>query len=417
MSKINIKRPGTGFIKLEVVHNGSKTIRSNLRSSLLGTSGENQKHIVSVLELMGSVAHPCLSVPEPNSVLFKIFGRTDGALVRVLGAFNDDEMYLGERPIQLANVQQNSENNGGIEFITEDIFSLYVPRVFSVRDFVWIIQKKIRRISEVLLHNGWRAGIGTILNVPGLLANSVGQATYGTTPVVLANEAVEEQKMPEDIVEFQFSASGFCGIQGTADFWNSFGIWCSPYFRQLTGFPELIVRTGNVFGEVGSVEAAPPNLGAWRDGNNTTSGIFMGTKNLFITVEERDAVLITSDIPLPPERNCKNGRGELRYVFAHFDLKGQHDHTTGRNIENLKSTGLWSLEGQNIIGNVLMDSPKHTGFASLVLPSILPSINVRASLRRKQYDFETNEYSTVEVPLLQSQIDQLLLRLNFTLQM
>ena len=77
----------------------------------------------------------------------------------------------------------------------------------------------------------------------------------------------------------------------------------------------------------------------------------------------------------------------------------------------------WWFEGTNTVGNVLMDGPKQTGYQSLVLPSIIPSINLHAVLRRKLYNFDTNSYGIVELPLLQADIDQFILRMTFTLQL
>jgi hypothetical protein len=142
-----------------------------------------------------------------------------------------------------------------------------------------------------------------------------------------------------------------------------------------------------------------------------------GTRNLFVSCEERETILVTSDLPLPPERNCSNSVDSLRYVFAHFDLAGIHQHNSGRKNTNLKLKDEWYFEGTNLVGNVLMDSPKQTGYQSLVLPSIIPSVNIRCRLRRKQYNFDTNKYDVVEVPLLQTDIDQFSMRLTFTLQL
>ena len=107
-TKINIKRPGTGLVKLEVAHNGTAPIRSNLRSSLFGTTGESQRHIVEVRELAASVSHSCLTVPTVPHVFFRIFGRHENTQVRVAGAFNHAGHHLGERVHVPA-----SQNNAG----------------------------------------------------------------------------------------------------------------------------------------------------------------------------------------------------------------------------------------------------------------------------------------------------------------
>lgn len=63
-TKINVKRPNTGLVKLEVNHQGSTPIRSNLRSSLFGTAGESQKHIVEIRELAATITQSCLTTPK-----------------------------------------------------------------------------------------------------------------------------------------------------------------------------------------------------------------------------------------------------------------------------------------------------------------------------------------------------------------
>jgi len=226
--------------------------------------------------------------------------------------------------------------------------------------------------------------------------------------------------MPDPpIVAFHYTPTSQIEFSGTAAFWNSFGIWCSPYFRKLTGFPELLVRSNNVFGEAASTDVGL-NAGHFIQPDSNTNAEPVSIRcsnNLLITCEERESILITSDIPTEPERNCTNGVPEVRFVLAHFDVKAQHEHITGSNYVSYKRDPEWYIEGKNVVGNLQMDSPKQTGFAALVLPTSLPSINIRALLRRQQFDFTTNEYKLVEVPLLQHDIDQLILRMNFTLQL
>ena len=407
-TKINVKRPGTGLVKLEVAHNGTAPIRSNLRSSLFGTTGESQRHIVEVRELAASVSHSCLTVPTVPHVFFRIFGRHANTQVRVAGAFNDVGHHLGERVHVPA-----SQNNAGIVGITEAEFEMLVPHVYSIRDLLWIMQKKISRVNAILVANGWLSALGGLgADVDGVVDGGVGSLTYGVDAIILPTDPVPVPNIPDArTIELLFDASGNLYFDGSTAFWNSFGIWCSPYFQHLTGFPELVVRTLNIFGEAGSVQAdafVAPAL-------NTTDAFITGTENLYTKFEERESILITSDIPLPPERTFPGDK--LRYVFGHFDLKGVHNHTGGRTVTNGLITNSWYIQGTNVVGMQLMDSPKETGYASLVLPTILPSINVRALLRRKIWNFETNEHTVQEIPLLTSDIDQLILRMNFTLQM
>ena len=405
-TKINIKRPGTGLVKLEVAHNGTAPIRSNLRSSLFGTTGESQHHIVEVRELAAAVSHSCLTVPPVPPVFFRVFGRNANVQVRVAGVFNDAALHLGERVNAPASL-----NNNGIVGISEGEFQMLVPHVYSIRDLIWKIQKQVSRINDVLVANGWLSALGGLgADVVGKVDGGVGTPEYGVDTIKLPTNPVDN--LPDDkTIELLFDASGNLYFQGSVAFWNSFGIWCSPYFQHLTGFPELIVRTLDVFGEAGSLLAGSFVTPA----GNTSKSFISGTENLYTTFEERESILITSDIPLPPERTFPGD--QLRYVFGHFDIKGVHDHTAGRAVENGVINNSWYIEGTNVVGMQLMDSPKETGFASLVLPTIMPSLNVRALLRRKVWNFETNEHTVEEIPLLTSDIDQLLLRVNFTLQM
>lgn len=311
-------------------------------------------------------------------------------------------------------------NNDGIIGIPEAEFEMRVPVVFSIRDLLWKVGKKVRRINNLLINNGWTDVLGGVVaDIPGQNVNNqgVGQANYGTQTIVLPTASGEDEEKFEDDIKFNFTAAGNIGFYGSTRFWNSFGIWCSPYFRELTGFDELIVRTGNVFGEDDSL--TPLLFGGNQefvdDTPNTSAAFIDSPTSLYNTFEEREALLITSDIPLPPERTFPGD--QLRYVFAHFDFRGTHEHITGRSQEDSKLGNNWYLEGYNIIGMQVLDTPETTGFASLVLPTILPSINVRALLRRKVWNYSTNTYSIQEVPLLEHDIDQLVLRMNFTLQL
>ena len=63
-----------------------------------------------------------------------------------------------------------------------------------------------------------------------------------------------------------------------------------------------------------------------------------------------------------------------------------------------------------------MDPPGSTGYCSLVLPSTIPSLNIRCMIRRKRWNFTTDSYEVVEVPMLTEDRDVLVLRLLFTLQ-
>jgi hypothetical protein len=138
---------------------------------------------------------------------------------------------------------------------------------------------------------------------------------------------------------------------------------------------------------------------------------------LFSNFEERRDVLVTSDIPIPIERHVINGEDRHRFVFGYFDLRGKHDLKSGIGVDNLSFDNLWSMGGPNVVGRQIMDSPMNTGFTTLVLPSTIPSFNIRVMLRRKRWNYETSTYEhNVEVPLLKNPSDTLILRLLFSSQ-
>ena len=119
MSKINVKRPGTGLIKLEVQHQGTSDIRSNFRSSLLGTSGEKQRHIVEIREFAASISESCLT--PSAQILFTVFGRHVGIDVLdevprgVTAKFNDaGHFHLGTTAKSVELAQRNLDNNAAL---------------------------------------------------------------------------------------------------------------------------------------------------------------------------------------------------------------------------------------------------------------------------------------------------------------
>jgi hypothetical protein len=140
------------------------------------------------------------------------------------------------------------------------------------------------------------------------------------------------------------------------------------------------------------------------------------TKSLYNVLEERESILVTSDIPIPRERVLVNGVDTSRFVFGHFDIAGKRALMAGRDVVNIRLRDTWFIEGGSAVARQIMDPPGSNGYASLVLPSIVPSFNIRIMCRRKLWDFTKNSYSEVEVPLLKSSIDVAVIRLLFTLQ-
>ena len=416
-TRADIQR-NNGIVKVDVIHQGPAEIRQNLKTALLGTFGETKQHVISVRELVASVNHPCLTTQNAageKQVLFAVLGRNDNKSIRLPDdTINFPELHLGERVnVTAANPNAQSSNTGGVVKVSEDEFRMYIPDVYSFNDLLFRIQKKCRRISSVLDRVGWTQDLGGLDNDRnGQVPGGVGSGTYDVLPPILPHE--EEKENQIDLLEFHVRSGGFCELKGTGEFWNSFVVWCSPLFQEITGFPELYCFTDDLFGE----DEATDILGEFHEGDLddfTRYGV-ISPKSLFTTFEERRDVLVTSDLPLPIERYVKNGEDLHRFVFGYFDIRGKHDLRSERNVENFTMTDDWAFVDPNTCGRQMMDPPSATGFASLVLPSTVPSFNIRVMLRRKQWNFTTNEYKEVEVPLLKHGSDTLVLRMVFVAQ-
>ena len=406
-TRANLIRRGTGLVKVDVLHNGSETIRTNLRSSLFGTTGEKSTHVVEVRELTCDMTEPMLTVPKTKQFFFRVVGKNKNVDLRDEN-FRVSEFYLGESVVP-GGV---SANNGGIIGVPEDEFTFYVPSlVFCLQDFVWAFQKKCKRINEVLHSTGWNLVLGIAANHAGMIDGGVGTAGYNNIPPIIPSDPIPTHLLPEPLLQLAFTGSGLLGFHGSATFWNSFAIQLSPYAQQLFGLPELLCRAGDVSGEDASTV-----LAQWNPQLNAVGYTIFSTKSLYNTLEERESVLVTSDIPIPRERVLVNGEDTSRFVFGHFDIAGHRKLYAGRTVENIRLSDTWFLEGPSAVARQLMDPPGSNGFCSLVLPSIIPSFNIRIHCRRKQWNFETNTYSEVETPLLKSSIDCAVLRLLFTLQ-
>jgi hypothetical protein len=225
-----------------------------------------------------------------------------------------------------------------------------------------------------------------------------------------------DEKAPEDVLSLEVTPGGYIGLRGTAEFWNAFFIQCSPYFRSLTGYPEILCRTVNVSGEVPSLQVAGAP-GQWIViPGNTRAETFLASKSLFSTFEERKEILISSALPTPFERHITNNEEKHRFTLGYWHIRGFHETWTNRTVKNHSLNDEWSLENTTVVGKTVMDRPIQTGFNCLILPSSIPSLNIRAYLRRRQWNFETNRLEFREVPLMQNKEDLLTLRLIFTLQ-
>ena len=407
-TRANLQRRGTGTVKVEVIHNGSAEIRTNLRQPLFGTTGNDKTHIVEVRELLGDISETALTY-KPTEYLFRIFGRHRNQDVHDdNGDFDYDSHFLGNTD----DGAGNTEDNDGVVRVPRTEFEFRVPRVYSVQDLIWQTHKFLARVNVILQAAGWTTeltdGNG---DVNGLIPGGVGTIEYlaGEVPIIGTTIGAA---LPGTLIRCIANAAGLIGFEGSAAFWDSFGIECSPYFQDKTGFPQILARTADDFNFAASVDIHDD----WLPGQNTVVGRIFSAKSLYSTLEERDSVLVTSDIPIPHERNLVNGEDQTRFVFGHFDIRGKHSMKSGRDVNDFKMASTWFLEGTTAVARQIMDPPGSTGYCSLVLPSTIPSFNIRCMIRRRQWNFDTNQYETVELPMLTRDMDVMVMRLLFTLQ-
>ena len=407
-TRVNLKRPGTGLHKLNISYDGLNESRSNLRQPLLGTFAEDNRYVVEIKELVADLNSTNITF-DKEQTLFYVFGKHRNQNVRNAGGqFIGDNHFIGVR--QATPMQ----NNNGVSLAFESEFVFKIPRTSSVKDLLFQMTKKIDRISDVLLCCGWTDVLGISSEFDGLSPHSVGSLTVGTSPVFLDSDCFERiAQKPERLIELVINSKGNIGFKATSAFWNSFGIYCSPYFQRLAGFPELIVRDDDVFGEINST-----NLNIFSRELNEDGATLFATKNINITCEERQCVLIRCDIPIEPEFSCKNQDEmmELDYVFAYYEFE-HGTFLTGRSISNTSVSNQWFLESDNICGRYLMNRDQQTGAVGLLRHSMIPSVNFKAFLRRRLWNFATNEYEEVDEPLLKDKRDHLFAKIQFTLQL
>jgi hypothetical protein len=413
-TRSDIKRSGE-IIKVDIHHTGTQEIRQNLRNSLLGRYGEESHHIVEMRELACTINHPSLTTHnqkgEPQ-ILFRILGKHGDTQVRnndEKKTVNIDGLYLGDRKHAVAKT-----TNNGIKNVPEDEFNYYVPAAQSVQDFVWRLQRKLNRVSQVLAATGW----SDILTTDGDEGHDgdepggFGTAEYpANLPVIIPYE--DDRDVNNDFIELHLTCGGYLEFRGNKLFWDSFVVWCSPLFREMTGYPELLGFDDDDFGEKKFVDVT----GDFYETYNAKSPLgILAKKTLFATFEQRRDILVTSDIPIPVERYVKDDQDTQRFILGFFDIRGHHETETTRDVRNLTFESAWSITGTNIMGRQICDQPGQVGFYSLVLPSNIPSFNVRVLLRRNRWDFDKNVYVEEEVSLLQNSTDWIVLRLVFTPQ-
>ena len=415
-TRANLIRRGTGIVKVDILHSGPESVRANLKTSLFGTTGEQSTHIVEVRELCADITEQMLSTPNTPQFFLRVFGKNNATLVRnAEGVFLDENFYLGER-IHAGG----STNNNGLIRVPEEEFTMYTPTsVYCIQDFLWKMRLKIVRINEVLHSAGWLQLLGDLnANVDGLIDGGVGTANYNAVPPIhpiLPSEPIDDEKV-QDLLECVFTPAGKIGFKGSSVFWNSFGIQLSPYAQMLFGLPELLIRNEDESGEENGTEALVPVGRRFGNFINDEDYTMMSTKSLYNTLEERISILVSSDIRQPYEQVLINGENSIRHIFGYFDMAGHRRLTAGRSVARSRFEEDWSIHGGSAVARQIMDPPGQYGFVSLVLPSIVPSFNIRINMLRKVWDFEKHTYSEQEVPLLKHPLDTAVIRLLFTLQ-
>jgi len=409
-TRVNLKRPGKGTTKLDIFVT-SNSGRHNLRAPLLGTIGEQYPHICEIKELQVNITHPAITY-KPNYALLQVFGKRYNSNVRDINkVFQDTNVYLGNKAgVDLGAVQSSIPTNE---------FKAYLERTYCVSDMIVFLQNKINRINEILECNGWIGGIlgAQGANREGLIPNSVGQIGYDDHDAIFDSNCLkrlpEVVQPDEQLLALQCTPAGNIGILGSEEFWENYGIWCSPLFRELTGFPEFIVQHNSAF----------PNEDVFMNGDrdefvegvsHARGGLF-SKKSILATVEGRRSISIYSDIPLKPEGVCTNETEEQRNILAYYNF-----HDCDLDIKKYGSSLVfspeWAITERIPIGPRILDDVHHTGFAGIVLPSIIPSLNVHPMLKMRVWDFDTETASIQEVHLLQNDIDFMSLRLSFTIQ-
>ena len=198
----------------------------------------------------------------------------------------------------------------------------------------------------------------------------------------------------------------------TPEFSNSFAVWVSPLLRELTGWPELLCYTADVFGEAAALDGA-----GWEgDPDNEATNNFWSTKTLQETFDERLNLLLTSDLPVPIERSVEDGQDKHRFVISEFAIRKQHDFKCSQSSYFDKITYDWALSSSITNARQVIVKPHEHGFQTMVLPSIIPSFNFRCVVRRKVWDYVENKYTIQEVPLMTHPHDTFSLKMIFSSQ-
>lgn len=406
-TKVNLKRPGKGTTKLDIFVT-SNSGRHTLRAPLLGTIGEQYPHICEIKELQANISHPAITY-KSDYPLLQVFGKRYNSNVRNIDdIFEDTNVYLGN---------DGGNDLGVVQSIPTSEFKIFLPRVHCVSDLILFLEYKINRINELLECNGWIGGtIGAQgADREGLIPNSVGQVGYGVNDAIFDSHCLKRLLVQPDepLLSLKCTSAGNIGILGSEEFWENFGIWCSPLFRELTGFPEFIVQFNSAFPNEDVFMNG--DLDEFVEGVSHARGALFSSKSILSTVEGRRSISIYSDIPLKPEGVCNNEKEEQRNILAYYNF---HDSELDikRDVSSLVFDPEWAITERIPIGPRILDDVHHTGFAAVVLPSLIPSLNVHPMLKTRVWDFDTETSSIQEVPLLKNTIDYMSLRLAFTIQ-
>jgi hypothetical protein len=302
-------------------------------------------------------------------------------------------------------------------------FEFNVPTVYCYQDFVSRVSRKLNRISWVLSKVGWLDDAGNLgADVAGNIPGGVGQAGHGVLSPIIEdydNEDIDDLTG----ISLQILPSGYWSFQFTNTFANSFGVWCSPLFRYLTGFEELLVYSGNTFGEVAATAVAGGFSGTFQPVGNwnflvaTTTPLIdrFSTKSLQNTFDERGTLVLRSDLPIPLQQHVQNEVTQHRFMVAEFDIHELHRSKIEVN-STLTKFGGYGLSGGVGGGILSIVKPNEHGFVTMILPSVIPAFNFTVYLRRKVWDTTTNKYSTQLVNCHDNDSDTFQIKLLFSTQ-
>ena len=403
-TRLDIYRPGGGIKKVSVVHQGrNNEIRSNLRSSLFGQSGDKFKHVVQIKELVTTLNIPCLT---PGVELLRFAGRRPGQpLRRPDGTYSDIPTFLGKGVSQLGVATDHNNIPG----MAHSNFVFKCPQVYSVSDFLFHLRNFISRVNTILLSTGWENLDGANQNglVGGVGNANPARVVVPSDPDLLAGV--------EPLIELQLCSNSTIALRGTSLFWNNFFLVGSSYFQQITGWPEFMCFDNGLFGVANLMPG-----GFFTVFNANPAGQHLGTlpgSPLSESVEERLDLVLVSDIPVRMLDRIEEGRDHKKSILAMYDLRGKASGRSSRELNGLELGSDWTLSGPVVCGRTSFSTPQQESFSTVVHKNTLASLNIRAYVRKKVFDSATSTYSIQEFPVLETKADLFFVRLFFTLQL